>query len=119
LGNSAPNIEIALDVGLYTQSAILKASYKFTGTCYVSMTTAPEGPIVVAFISKTPGSLPDNLKEEFLNELLDQRLRELISEETLPVRNLILAHALSKLDLLHTSTNETAPSHDGDKIPRK
>jgi His-Xaa-Ser system protein HxsD len=36
----------------------------------------------------------------FFQELLDQELREKIGQETAPLRNLILAHAFSKIDLI-------------------
>jgi His-Xaa-Ser system protein HxsD len=37
---------------------------------------------------------------QFLQEVLDQELREQVSEETAPLRALILAQAFSKSDLI-------------------
>jgi len=116
LENSDPNIEITVDLGLYSQTAILKATYKFTGNYYVRISTVSGNSIIVTFTSKSSSNLPGNLKDEFLNELLDQRLREQISAETLPVRNLIMAHALSKLDLVRTPASGENSSHDSDNV---
>jgi His-Xaa-Ser system protein HxsD len=103
LGNPEPNIEVVVDLGLYSQSAILKATYKFTGDWYVQLVTTSENAITVIFTPKVSTDQSTNLKGEFLNELLDQRLREKINEETLPARNLIMAYALANLN-----------THDGD-----
>jgi His-Xaa-Ser system protein HxsD len=110
------SIEVVVDLGVYSQTAVLKATYKFTGNCYVSLEKGSESAVTVLFTSKSSAILPSNLKEEFLNELLDQRLRECISAETLPVRNLIMAHALSKLDFIRTPANGATSSHGGNNL---
>ena len=94
---SNAGIEIGVDCGLYSQTAILKATYKFTGRYYAEVKRASETIITVVFMSKTTAGLDPHLREEFLNELIDQQLRERIQAETSPVRNLIIAHALSRL----------------------
>ncbi len=100
-------IEVIVELGLYSESAILKATYKFTDNWYVELKKATEEKVTVIFSPKVPASHSSDIKGEFLNELLDQRLREQIGAETLAVRNLIMAHALSKLDPIQSVHDST------------
>ncbi len=110
--NQTKNVEVEVDLGVYSQNAIFKATYKFTDHWYVEVTTAGTNAVRLNFIPKDPTAPTCNPKGDFLNELLDQRLREQIGSETLAVRNLILAHALSKLDLVQ-------PPGEHDNIQRE
>ena len=112
MDTSGPNIEIIVDLGLYSQNVLLKATYKFTGDWYVQLATTSENTATVIFSPKTPGDNSANIRGEFLNELLDQSLREQIGSETLAVRNLIMAHALSKFDLI-SSPNDSNDTTSG------
>jgi His-Xaa-Ser system protein HxsD len=105
LEQSESNIEIDVDLSLYSHGAILKATYKFTNNWYVQLTKTAENTVTVFFTPKEPINHSINTRGEFLNELLDQGLREQIGSETLAVRNLIMAHALSKLDLIHSAND--------------
>jgi His-Xaa-Ser system protein HxsD len=97
---------VEVDLTVYSETALLKATYKFTDCYFVKIDRASEKIAAVAFTPRT-NALDANIEGNFLNELLDQCLREKISEETLPVRNLIMAHALSKLNL-HDSDAPTS-----------
>jgi hypothetical protein len=46
---------------------------------------------------------------EFCNALLDQTLREIVSQESEAERNLILAHALSRTTLIHPELETESP----------
>jgi His-Xaa-Ser system protein HxsD len=105
LENAEFNLEVPVDLRVYSQSAVLKATYKFTDNWYVQLTKATDETVTVVFTSKIPSHPSPNIQGEFLNELLDQRLREQIGSETLAVRNLIMAHALSKLDLIPSAND--------------
>lgn len=59
--------------------------------------------------SKVAGRDESAVVGRFLNELLDQTLREQVQEQTEGVRNLLLAHALSDANLLTESPEETNP----------
>lgn len=101
MGNEEARIDVEVDLSLHSHSSILKATYKFTDHWYVEFVPSIKRDILK--ITFTPKSSPENryqVRSEFLNELLDQQLREQIGSETLAVRNLIMAHALSKLDLI-------------------
>ncbi len=91
---------VVVDLGLYSRDAIRKAAYKFSGDWYVELVSGSDQTVNVRFTPKAEGKDGDLVRKEFFNELLDQTLRERIASETLAVRNLIMAHALSKLDLI-------------------
>ncbi len=93
---------VVVDLGLYSRDAIRKVAYKFSGDWYVELASVSDQTINVHFTPKGQGKDRDLVRKEFFNELLDQTLRERIASETLAVRNLIMAHALSKLDLNET-----------------
>ncbi len=93
---------VVVDLGLYSRNAIQKAAYKFSDAWYVELASGSDQTVNVRFTPKGEGKDGDLVRKEFFNELLDQTLRERIASETLAVRNLIMAHALSKLDLNQT-----------------
>lgn len=74
----------------------MKVVYLFTDRCYVHLKHRKENIVTVRFGPKNDQQRLDDLAGEFCNELLDQTLREIIGRESEPVRNLVLAHALSR-----------------------
>jgi His-Xaa-Ser system protein HxsD len=60
--------------------------------------------VEVRFQSKMPGEALESIAGEFFNALLDQQLREKVGQESEKIRNLILAHALSRVEF--ESVNE-------------
>jgi His-Xaa-Ser system protein HxsD len=75
----------------------MKVVYRFTDRCFVLLQHRTDKIVEVRFKVKNPHeSSLDQVAGEFCNELLDQTLREIISKESEPVRNLVLAHALSR-----------------------
>jgi His-Xaa-Ser system protein HxsD len=87
----------------------LKAVAPFTKNNFVEIRNSTADKAEIIFTAKTESQDEETLRGEFLNELLDQTLREQVARETELVRNLILAHALSKIDLIGTSS---PPSSD-------
>jgi His-Xaa-Ser system protein HxsD len=84
-----------VDLGVYSMSALLRVAYRFTDRCYLHLQR--EGVFVyVRFRAKPVVPSLDQIAGEFCNELLDQTLREIVARESEPVRNLVLAHALSR-----------------------
>lgn len=74
----------------------MKVAYRFTDRCYVHLQHRSEKIVTVRFEVKSNQQRLDDLAGEFCNELLDQTLREIIGRESESVRNLVLAHALSR-----------------------
>jgi His-Xaa-Ser system protein HxsD len=91
---------LRLDLPVYGLTAILKSAYLFTDRAYLHIQRAGTEHLEVRIRPKGPDGSPDALAGEFLNDLLDQRLREIIGQETQQARDLILAHALTKTNLL-------------------
>ncbi len=85
-----------MDLGVYSLPALLRVAYRFTDRCYLHLQRKSEHVVEVRFRAKTLEIALDTIAGEFCNELLDQSLREIVARESEPVRNLILAHALSR-----------------------
>jgi len=95
-------ISVILSSGIYSLSSIKKASYKFTDRFGIQIDELDNKNIKVTFnyngaFSSSQTSL---LYNDFINEVLDQDLREEIYAKTENVRNLILANAFSQTSLI-------------------
>lgn len=100
-----------VDLGVYGLTALLKVADKFTDRCFVHLQKRSEHIVEVRFRSKNPAVSLDLIAGEFGNEILDQRLREIVARESEPVRNLVLAHALSRVGLV--TVESASPQNDG------
>lgn len=91
-----------LDLRSYRLTAIKKAAYRIADRCTVALGSPDDNKLLVTITFKpaTSHAVANDCFRAFLEELLDQELREQIAEETSPVRALILAHAFSKTDLI-------------------
>ncbi|WP_165253222.1 His-Xaa-Ser system protein HxsD [Paludisphaera soli] len=92
-----PEIMIHLDTKVYSLSAVKKTAYRIGDRATARIEIAADGGAAVRLTIKDEKTRPEDLEAEFLQELLDQDLRESISRETEKVRNLLLAHAFSGL----------------------
>lgn len=94
--------DVLVDLNLYSLTAIKKCCYKFTGDCSIQLKMLDQNILKLIFTLSSDSSIDvrNKLISDFHNELLDQDLREIVSKETEPVRNLILAEAFSKTSLL-------------------
>lgn len=100
-----------VDLQVYGLAALLKVAHRFTDRCVVHLERRDPQTIEVRFRPKGDQIPLESIAGEFCNEILDQRLREIVAHESEPVRNLILAHALSGVGL--ATPNAKAP-HDND-----
>ncbi|MEY2484233.1 MAG: hypothetical protein QOK24_2761 [Verrucomicrobiota bacterium] len=98
-----------VDLGVYTLSALLRVAYRFTDRCYLHLQKKSEHFVEVRFRPKTAETPLDKIAGEFCNELLDQSLREIVTRESEPARNLILAHALSRTPFVDPELETTDP----------
>lgn len=94
---------VTFDTRIYSALAIKKAAYKFAAHFASLITTTSEHELTVElkFLRQQNEADQNELVQAFLNEVLDQDLREQIARETESTRNLILAEAFSKTSLLH------------------
>lgn len=104
-----------IDLSIYSREAVLKSAHRFTGVCFVRLKDVGVGQIEIHLQPKRDADDVDKLMAEFLNDLLDQRLRTLVAEETASSRDLIMAHALSRTVFvrpdLETGDPLTDPAH--------
>jgi His-Xaa-Ser system protein HxsD len=99
---------ILLDSSVYRLPSAKKAAYKFGDRCYVLIEGGTDGHIRVYLRPKDSNLDIESVVGDYLNEVLDQDLRESIAEQTDDLRNLIIAHAFSQTSLIETDL-ETAP----------
>jgi His-Xaa-Ser system protein HxsD len=108
-------MEVDLDV--YGLQAVLKVADKFTDRCFVHLQHRSERIVEVRLRAKSSQVPLDSIAGEFCNEALDQRLREIVTRESEPVRNLVLAHALSRVGLANLESESPPPTaRDAQKI---
>ncbi len=90
---------LTFDSRIYRLSAVKKAAYKFCGLFHIHIEQSDQ--ITEVRLTPKDSSAPiDTLVGEFCNEVLDQDLRETVAEETVGIRNLLLAQAFSKTSLI-------------------
>lgn len=89
-----------LDNRVYGQTAVLKIAHRFLNRCFLHLQS--DGCFTEVRLRPKKAEVDaEVLMGDFINEALDQRLRDIVAADTEPVRNLILAHALSETCLLH------------------
>ena len=85
---------VCVDPNLYSLTAILKTAYWFTDQCYLFL--ANRSPFVEVEFRLKQGDSEDSLKKicgQFLNNLLDQAVRQKVLEETSGIRDTLLKKA--------------------------
>jgi len=85
---------VCVDPNLYSLTAILKTAYWFTDQCYLFLANRP--PLIEVEFRLKQGDSTDALKKlcgEFLNNLLDQAVRQKVLEETSVVRDTLVKKA--------------------------
>jgi His-Xaa-Ser system protein HxsD len=98
-----------VDLAVYSLTSLLKVANKFTDRCFVHLQNRSERIIEVRFQSRKAEVPLDSIAGEFCNEVLDQTLREIVARESEPVRNLVIAHALSRVNFGNLESQETQP----------
>lgn len=121
--DSPISVSIDVDTELYALPAIRRTAYKFTGQYHVTLRRPDEGDARRVTITLTPKSTSapadeNQLTGDFLNELLDQSLRERLEAEFGPVRELIVAQAFSEANLLDPARDDGDYDDDPVSIAR-
>lgn len=94
-------LRITLSLDVYGLQAIFRSCYWLTDRCFVYLAPPTEGLIEVTLISKKLDSTQtDQLAWDFLNDLIDQRLRIDINAETREIREMIVAQAFADIDVI-------------------
>ncbi len=94
-------LRLTVPIDVYGMDAIFRSCYWLTNRCYVYL-APPEGDLIeVTLVAKEGGvALTDRLAWNFLNDLVDQRLRIDVNRETRPIREMIVAQAFAETDLI-------------------
>lgn len=93
-------LKITLNTDLYTKEAVFKTCYWFTDKCYLFL-DKEDDKIIVFFKPKKEQSVDLNtIASDFLNELINQRVRTDVNNETGKIRELIVAQAFAEVNLL-------------------
>jgi len=91
--------EIRVDLRVYSLNAVKKTLYKLADRASFEISSEEREARII--IRPTSGAGDANgIEDRFWSEILDQDLRESVAKETEPLRNLILAHALSRTAIL-------------------
>jgi His-Xaa-Ser system protein HxsD len=96
-----------VDLDVYGLTPLQRVAHKFTDRCFVHLKHRDERTVEVRLKPKTSREPLDLIAGEFCNEILDQRLREVIALESESVRNLVIAHALSRVGLADSAFEES------------
>jgi His-Xaa-Ser system protein HxsD len=98
----APSDGLVLDIDLrvFRLTAVKKVAYAFGDRFCVQIESSGEERVRVVLSPKVALPSSSDVCGEFRNALIDQDLRDIVAEETEPVRNVLLAHAFSKAALI-------------------
>ncbi|MDD5065296.1 MAG: His-Xaa-Ser system protein HxsD [Phycisphaerae bacterium] len=108
--------KVLLNRNIYSLISIKKAAYKFGDKYYIEIDEESQDEIAITFEVKNANVSFFNIGEEFYNEVLDQELRELVSEETKDIRNILLAQAFSATSLIDQEGDDANYRLDPKKI---
>lgn len=96
-------IKLVFSLDVYSLETIKKAAYKFTDKVSFDFNKTDDKTLEVTISSITtqPEIELEYIAKQFNNEVLDQDLRGIIASQTEATRNLILAQAFSRTNLLN------------------
>jgi His-Xaa-Ser system protein HxsD len=98
---SADAITIRVDSRVYSLEVVQRAAFKCTDLASFQFSVVNDQALdVTATVKSTLTIAPGEVTARFHDELLDQKLRQTIADETKAERDLILAYAFSNTKLL-------------------
>ena len=101
---------ILVDLKVFSLSAVKKTLYVLGALATAEVQLRDEFTADIHYTLRTGSPLGDDFPIRFQQELLDQDLRESISSQTEGVRNLIIAHALSRVPLINPELEIAGPN---------
>src|ERR1041384_573717 len=103
------SLSIAVDTNIYPLEVLFRTCYVFTDRCYLFLSATDASDVInVRFRQKLDSCDLDSVAGEFSNELINQRVRLDIANETRAVRELIVAQAFAEADLIDKSDCEAS-----------
>jgi His-Xaa-Ser system protein HxsD len=95
---------ITVDTNIYNLEAIHAATYEFTDSYHILITPNADNLVTVMFEAKDKAKDVSEDLKDFANALIDHQVRHRLNKINGRIRDLIVAHAFSPLDL-HKETN--------------
>jgi His-Xaa-Ser system protein HxsD len=104
-------LRVSLPIDVYGLEAILRSCYWLTEHCFVYLGRPAAATVEITLVSKSGRPLEtDQFTWDFLNDLVDQRLRVEIQAETRSIREMIVAQAFAEVDLIDDRGKVVDPS---------
>lgn len=95
---SEETISLAIDRALYDTETALKTAHKFTDRCHIELRTE-DSELIVAFKSREGNSTAlRSVVDDFLNGLVDQQVRAIVSKECGAIREQIVRKAFAPIE---------------------
>ena len=113
---SADTVVVDVDESIYTLEILFRACYMFTDRAYLYLRREKQGHVTVHITTKEQVDDPSRLAGEFVNELLDYRVRSLVSAESGKIRELIVAEAFAEGSLLDEPSEDDTLNQDSDPL---
>lgn len=101
--------EVFVNCEIYSRNSILQVAYQFIDEYYVYLDYDEENTKYMKVVLEPKADKKVSLEQasgEFVNELLNQNLREAVQEKTKSIRELVLARALYSSYLDETEESE-------------
>lgn len=105
-----------IDLSIYEINTVLAAVYTLTDKCFVHLQTTNQNQIEIRLRAKKTTDDADFMIRELFNNLLDQQLRKVIAKETSGIRDLLMAHALSRTTFIRPDLEEFNPQEDPNHV---
>jgi His-Xaa-Ser system protein HxsD len=116
LMHSTHSFSVQLSLSVYRLSAIQKAAYKLSGRSVIQIRPVEQQLVEVILEGADLTADLQELRRDFLREVIDQELREVVMQETAGIRNLLLAQAFSSTSLIQGDDNVTDYLEDPQQI---
>lgn len=85
-----------IKIGVYSLEAIYQTAYVFTKEAYIVLDGNPNKNIVITLLWKKPQkNISKNIVGMFMNELLNQTVRNIVSSQNIKEKELIMSKVVS------------------------
>lgn len=112
-------VAIEVDEAIYSVPAVLRASYRMTGSSYVFLHRTSRELLTVFLQPKSEEIDSGTEAGRFSNHLIDEQLRVQIAGETGAIRELVVAQAFAEGNLLDGERDEAESEADPRGIGRR
>ncbi len=90
---------ITVNTSVYSLEAIHAATYKYSGSYHILITPSTDATVIIIFEAKDRAMDISEDMKDFANSLIDHQVRLQLDKSNGKIRDLIVAHAFSPLDL--------------------